>query len=62
MSLYSTAESSADSPKLSRGSVEVQPGQGERRESTTHVRLDGDETTADADDGDAGHSSGTYMT
>jgi hypothetical protein len=27
----------------------------------TDVRLDGDEMPADADDGDAGHSSGTYM-
>jgi hypothetical protein len=25
------------------------------------VRLDGDEMTADPDDGDAGHFSGTYM-
>jgi hypothetical protein len=25
------------------------------------VRLDGDEMAADADDGDAGHFSGTYM-
>jgi hypothetical protein len=38
-----------------------QPGQGERRESATDVRLDGDEMAADADDGDAGHYSGTYM-
>jgi hypothetical protein len=30
-----------------------QPGQGERRESATDVRLDGDEMPADADDGDA---------
>jgi hypothetical protein len=30
-----------------------QPGQGERRESATDVRLDGDEMAADADDGDA---------
>jgi hypothetical protein len=37
------------------------PGQGERRESATDVRLDGDEMTADPDDGDAGHFSGTYM-
>ena len=29
-----------------------QPGQGERRESATDVRLDGDEMAADADDGD----------
>jgi hypothetical protein len=33
-----------------------QPGQGERREPATDVRLDGDEMTADADDGDAGHA------
>jgi hypothetical protein len=32
-----------------------------RRESATDVRLDGDEVAADADDGDAGHRSGTYM-
>jgi predicted ATPase with chaperone activity len=38
-----------------------QPGQGERRESATDVRLDGDEMPADADDGDAGQFSGTYM-
>jgi len=38
-----------------------QAGQGERRESATDVRLDGDEMPADADDGDAGHYSGTYM-
>ena len=38
-----------------------QPGQGERREPATDVRLDGDEVTADADDGIAGHYSGTYM-
>jgi hypothetical protein len=38
-----------------------QPGQGERRESATDVCLDGDELAADADDGDAGDSSGTYM-
>jgi hypothetical protein len=38
-----------------------QPGQGERRESATDMRLDGDEVAPDADDGDAGHFSGTYM-
>jgi hypothetical protein len=38
-----------------------QPGQGERRESATDVRLDGDEIAADADDGDASHASGTYI-
>jgi hypothetical protein len=27
----------------------------------TDVRLDGDEMAADADDGDAGHSSRTYI-
>jgi hypothetical protein len=37
------------------------PGQGERRESATDVRLDGDETAADADDGDALHTSSSYM-
>jgi hypothetical protein len=42
-------------------SVSGQPGQGERRESATDVRLDGDEMPADADDGDAGHSTGTYI-
>jgi hypothetical protein len=31
-----------------------QPGQGERRESSTDVRLDGDEMATDADHGDAG--------
>jgi hypothetical protein len=30
-------------------------------ESATDVRLDGDEMTADADDGDAGHFSAAYM-
>ena len=30
-------------------------------ESATDVRLDGDEMPADADDGDTGHSSETYM-
>ena len=34
-------------------SVSGQPGQGERRESATDVRLNGDEMAADADDGDA---------
>jgi hypothetical protein len=38
-----------------------QPGQDERRESATDVRLDGDEMAADADHGDAGDYSGTYM-
>ena len=38
-----------------------EPGQGERRESATDVRLDGDEMAADADDGDAAHYSGTYI-
>jgi hypothetical protein len=38
-----------------------QPGQGERRESATDVRLDGDEMAADADDGDAGHATRTYI-
>ena len=42
-------------------SVSGQPGQGERRESATDVRLDGDEMAADADDGDAGHATGTYI-
>jgi hypothetical protein len=31
------------------------------RESATDVRLDGDEMPADADDGDAGHPTRTYM-
>jgi len=43
------------------GIVEVQPGQGDRRESPTDVRLDGDDMAADADDGDDGHAMGTYM-
>ena len=38
-----------------------EPGQGERRESATDVRLDGDEMAADADDGDAGDTTRTYM-
>jgi hypothetical protein len=38
-----------------------QPGQGERRESATDVRLDGDEMPADADDGDAGDALGKYI-
>jgi hypothetical protein len=33
----------------------------QRWESATDMRLDGDEMTADADDGNAGHSSGTYI-
>jgi hypothetical protein len=48
-------------PEAVQRIVEEQPGQGERRESATDVRLDGDEMPADADDGDAGHYSGTYM-
>ena len=36
-------------------SVSGQPSQDERRESATDVRLDGDEMTADPDDGDAAH-------
>ena len=32
-----------------------QPGDRERREPATDVRLDGDEVTADADDGNASH-------
>jgi hypothetical protein len=47
MSACSTAESFAD--------------QRERREPATDVRLDGDEMTADPDDGDAGHPSRTYI-
>jgi hypothetical protein len=38
-----------------------QPGQGERREPAADVRLDGDEMTADADDGDAGHATAAYI-
>ena len=38
-----------------------QPCQGERRESATDVRLDGDEVAPDADDGDAGDVSRTYI-
>ena len=38
-----------------RGGSSGHPGQGERRESATDVRLDGDEMAADADDGDTGH-------
>ena len=38
-----------------------QPCQGERRESATDVRLDGDKMPADAEDGDAGHATGTYI-
>jgi len=37
------------------------PGQSERREPATDVRLDGDEMAADADNGDAGDDSGTYI-
>ena len=43
------------------GARPQQPGQGERRESATDVRLDGDEMTADADDSDAGDVSRTYI-
>jgi hypothetical protein len=35
-----------------------QPGQGERRESSTDMRRDGDEMAADADDGDGGDYAG----
>ena len=42
-------------------SVSGQLGQGERRESATVVRLDGDEMPADAHDGDAAHFPRTYM-
>jgi hypothetical protein len=38
-----------------------QAGQGERRESATDVRLDGEEMAADADDRDAGHAFETYL-
>jgi hypothetical protein len=31
------------------------------KEAPGHVRLDGDEMTADADDGDAGHFSAAYI-
>ena len=44
-----------------RSPVPGEAGQRERRESPTDMRLDGDEMAADADDGDAGHFSGTYM-
>jgi hypothetical protein len=44
---------------LPAGSLQV--GKGERWESATDVRLDGDEMAADADDGDAGDVSKTYM-
>jgi hypothetical protein len=43
-----------------QGIVQEQPGQGERREPATDVRLDGDEMAADADDGDAGHATAAY--
>jgi hypothetical protein len=36
-------------------------GQRELREPATDVRLDGDEMTADAADGNAGHATGTYI-
>jgi hypothetical protein len=42
-------------------SVSGQPGQAERRQSATDVRLDGDEMAPHADDGDAGHFSGTCI-
>jgi hypothetical protein len=38
-----------------------QAGQRQGRESSADVRLDGDQMTADPDDGDAGDYSGTYM-
>lgn len=38
-----------------------QPGDRERREPATDARLDGDEMTADAADGNAGHATGTYI-
>ena len=44
---------------LPAGSLQV--GKGERWESATEVRLDGDEMAADADDGDAGDVSKTCM-
>jgi hypothetical protein len=44
-----------------RGGSSGQPGQGERRKSATDVRLDGHQVTADPHDGDAGHSTGTYI-
>jgi hypothetical protein len=43
-------------PRLDPGSPTRQ-----RRESATDVRLDGDEMAADADDGDAGHATRTYI-
>jgi hypothetical protein len=36
-------------------------GQRERREPAADVRLDGDEMTADPDDGDAVDETGTYI-
>ena len=51
----------------SRASLRFQagwPGSGltpPRNSSATIIRLDGDEVNADADDGDAGHATGTYI-
>ena len=36
-------------------------GQRERRKSATNMRLDREEMAADADDGDAGHATRTYI-
>jgi hypothetical protein len=49
-------------PEMNESTDEAgSPGQGERRESATDVRLDGDEVAPDADAGDAGHATGSYM-
>jgi hypothetical protein len=38
-----------------------QPGVRERREPATDARLDGDQVTANPDDGDAGHATAAYI-
>ena len=56
------------SPRLAERPLQVgalerspDPGERERREPATDVCLDGDEMTADVDDGDAGHPSAAYI-
>jgi hypothetical protein len=39
----------------------LQAGQRQGRESAADVCLDGDEVTADPDDGDTGHATAAYM-
>jgi hypothetical protein len=60
ISAWSAAETSADSSN-SCGSPRYSPVRMSNGQSAADVRLDGDEIAPDADDGDAGDYSETYI-